>query len=231
MFTVEWQKRGLPHVHILLWLHVRIMPANIDSVISAEIPDPELDPLLYDIVESTMILSPCGHLNRNSPCMLNGSCSKKYPRPFSKDTHTADDGYPQYRRRAPSDGGVSLEINRVKIDNQWVVPYNPVLSHIFMDHIKVELCNFVKSIKYICKYVNKGSDQAAFCLENEQDEISKYEAILAVLKLLGESYEFPSMRDSLLLRIFLFILRMVKVFTSQLKMPQKKFRTLIVLHF
>jgi len=47
---------------------------------------------------------------------------------FSKDTHTADDGYPQYRRRAPSDGGFSLEINGVKIDNQWVVPYNPVLS-------------------------------------------------------------------------------------------------------
>jgi len=107
--------------------------------------------------------------------MLNGSCSKRYPRPFSKDTHTADDGYPQYRRRAPSDGGFSLEINGVKIDNQWVVPYNPVLSRTFMAHINVELCNSVKSIKYICKYVNKGSDQAAFCLENEQDEISKYD--------------------------------------------------------
>jgi len=152
------------------------MPSNIDSVISAEIPDPELDPLLYDIVKSTMIHGPCGHLNRNSPCMLNGSCSKRYPRPFSKDTHTADDGYPQYRRRAPSDGGFSFEINGVKIDNQWVVPYNPVLSRIFMAHINVELCNSVKSIKFICKYVNKGSDQAAFCLENEQDEISKYEA-------------------------------------------------------
>lgn len=138
------------------------MPSNIDSVISTEIPDPELDPLLYDIVKSTMIHGPCGHLNRNSPCMLNGSCSKRYPRPFSKDTHTADDGYPQYRRRAPSDGGFSIEINGVKIDNQWVVPYNPVLSRIFMAHINVELCNSVKSIKYICKYVNKGSDQVLF---------------------------------------------------------------------
>lgn len=45
-----------------------------------------------------------------------------------------------------------------------------------MAHINVELCNSVKSIEYICKYVNKGSDQATFCLENEQDEISKYEA-------------------------------------------------------
>jgi len=32
-----------------IWLHDRIIPANIDRVISTEIPDPELDPLLYDI--------------------------------------------------------------------------------------------------------------------------------------------------------------------------------------
>ena len=37
-------------------------------------------------------------------------------------------------------------------------------------------CNSIKSIKYICKYVNKGSDQAAFRLENEWDEVSKYES-------------------------------------------------------
>ena len=174
MYTIEWQKRGLPHVHILLWLQDRIMPANIDNVISAEIPDPELDPLLYDIIKSTMIHGPCG--NRNSPCMVNGSCSKRYPRPLTKDTQTADDGYPQYRRRSPSDGGFTVEINRVEVNNQWVVPFNPVLSRTFMAHINVELCNSVKSIKYICKYVNKGSDQAAFGLENEWDEISKYEA-------------------------------------------------------
>lgn len=26
VFTVEWQKRGLPHVHILIWLENRILP-------------------------------------------------------------------------------------------------------------------------------------------------------------------------------------------------------------
>lgn len=45
-----------------------------------------------------------------------------------------------------------------------------------MAHINEELCHSVKSIKYICKYVNKGSDQAAFGIENECDEVSKYEA-------------------------------------------------------
>jgi len=152
------QKRGLPHIRILLWLY---------SVISVEIPDPELDPLLYDIIYSTIVHGPCGNLNRNSPYMPNGSCSERYPRPLSKNTHTADDEYLQYRRWSPSDGGFTLEINGVKIDNQWVVQYNPVLSCTFMAQINVKLCYSVKSIKYICKYVNKCSDQAAFGLENE----------------------------------------------------------------
>lgn len=46
MYSVEWQKRGLPHVHILLWLEEKIRPESIDKVISAEIPDPDLDPTL-----------------------------------------------------------------------------------------------------------------------------------------------------------------------------------------
>lgn len=57
-----------------------------------------------------------------------------------------------------------------------MVPYNPVLSRTFRAHINVELCNSVKSIKYICKYINKGSDQAAFALENEKDEVKLYES-------------------------------------------------------
>lgn len=174
MYTIEWQKRGLPHLHLLLWLHSRIRSTEIDSVISAEIPNPETDPALYDIVKSTMIHGPCGALNRNSPCMMNGSCSKRYPRPFCKYTQTAEDGYPEYRRRAPDDGGFTVTINGIVLDNRWVVPYNAVLLRIFVAHINVELCNSVKCIKYLCKYVNKGSDQAAFTLENKFDEVSRH---------------------------------------------------------
>lgn len=38
MYSVEWQKRGLPHAHILMWLKVKIMPNEMDKVTSAEIP-------------------------------------------------------------------------------------------------------------------------------------------------------------------------------------------------
>lgn len=79
MYSVEWQKRGLPHVHILLWLKSRITPDTVDNVICAEIPDPAIDPKLHDIVKANMIHGPCGSFNLKSPCMKDGMCSKRYP--------------------------------------------------------------------------------------------------------------------------------------------------------
>lgn len=67
-------------------------------------------------------------------------------------------------------------VKNMDLDNRWVVPYNPVLLRTFEAHINVELCNSIKSIKYVCKYINKGSDQAAFGLQNDFDEVTRYES-------------------------------------------------------
>jgi hypothetical protein len=102
------------------------------------------------------------------------------------DTETADGRYPLYRRRSPEDAGITTKIKmrisnsiqEIEIDNKWVVPYCPLLSRIFQAHINVAYCNSVKSIKYLCKYVNKGSDQAVFGLERDGtavDEIKHYQ--------------------------------------------------------
>ncbi|GFU61435.1 helitron_like_N domain-containing protein [Trichonephila clavipes] len=76
LYTIEWQKRGLPHAHILVWLKDRIRPEEIDQIISAEIPDPLIDQELFDIVTKHMIHGPCGAFNMTSPCMENGKCKK-----------------------------------------------------------------------------------------------------------------------------------------------------------
>lgn len=129
--SVEWQKRGLPHCHILIWLETKIRPDEIDLIISAELPDKNIDPILHEMVLKHMCHGPCGDINRSSPCMMNEKCSKKYPKAFISDTQTADDGYPSYRRRSPEDGGqtatLNIRGNLIDIDNRWIVPYCPVL--------------------------------------------------------------------------------------------------------
>ncbi|XP_057664480.1 uncharacterized protein LOC130898900 [Diorhabda carinulata] len=181
--NTEWQKRGLPHAHILVWLKDRIRPEEIDQIISAEIPDPLIDQELFDIVTKHMIHGPCGAFNMTSPCMENGKCKKNFPKPHTNDTITDIDGYPMYRRRSTENGGHTFTMrlpnfpNQVEFDNQWVVPYSPLLSKTYKAHINVELCSSVKSIKYICKYVNKGSDLAIFEVQNinKNDEIARYQ--------------------------------------------------------
>ncbi|XP_054711426.1 uncharacterized protein LOC129221016 [Uloborus diversus] len=178
MLSVEWQKRGLPHIHCLLWLEEAITADMVDKVVCAEIPDVDRDPLLYDIVKANMIHEPCGSVNIFSPCMKDGCCTKRYPRPFVQETRRGQDGYPLYRRRTPEDGGFTVYLKGFQLDNRWVVPYNPVLLRTFESHINVEITNSVKSIKYVCKYITKGNDQAAFILKNDKDidEIEIYES-------------------------------------------------------
>ncbi|XP_058784258.1 uncharacterized protein LOC131659030 [Vicia villosa] len=53
MYTIEFQKRGLPHALILIFLHPQSKyptPSDIDNIISAEIPDPTVHPNLYKYV-------------------------------------------------------------------------------------------------------------------------------------------------------------------------------------
>ncbi|XP_076258517.1 uncharacterized protein LOC143195346 isoform X2 [Rhynchophorus ferrugineus] len=181
MYSVEWQKRGLPHAHILIWLVEKIRPNEVDTVISAEIPNVQVDPGLHEVVIKNMIHGPCGTLNQNSPCMMDGKCSKRYPRTLISETITGNDGYPLYRRRSTADNGkstiVKLNQQDIEIDNRWIVPYSPILSKTFKAHINVESCHSVKSIKYICKYVSKGSDMAVIEIgaENSNDEVTQYQ--------------------------------------------------------
>lgn len=192
LWTVEFQKRGLPHCHILLIMadHSQLItPEFVDNVISAEIPPSPAESSneemrkarqsLEDIVLQNMVHGPCGAANPNSPCMENGKCSKGFPKEFVKETFVDPErNYATYKRRSPSDGGRTVLHNGKEINNSWIVPYNAFLSQRYNCHINVECCCSSKACKYICKYINKGNDRAMTATNVEgqpRDEIADYE--------------------------------------------------------
>src|SRR5439155_627009 len=108
-----------------------------------EIPDKNRDPNTYKTVVQSMIHGPCDIHKSNAPCMKDGKCFKKYPRNFQENT---TDGYPIYRRR---NNGRTVEVNKIQLDNRWVVPYNPYLTTKYDCHINVEICSSITAIKYL----------------------------------------------------------------------------------
>lgn len=187
----EDQKRGLPHCHILLILSDEDKPhtpSDIDRIVSAEIPDKEVNAKLWGVITKQNIHGPCGSLNPSSPCMGSSgpvrSCEKNFPKPFRPTTVLTDSTYPEYCRRSVADGGQQLTKtvrgNVVILDNSWVVPYNPFLSLKYDAHINVEVVYSVSAVKYLYKYITKGSDCVMLRLGNGQerditnDEIERF---------------------------------------------------------
>ena len=103
VYTIEFQKRGLPHMHMLLIMHPDDRPktaAEVDDFISAELPiideawlsmkpedietklnDEEKKQLdLWNLVKTNMVHTPCGKHNSEAYCMRKGRCRFDFPK-------------------------------------------------------------------------------------------------------------------------------------------------------
>ena len=190
--VIEFQKRGLPHAHILLIFNsygrVRT-PAEVDRIVSAELP--ELPPPgvaipadAYARIERLQRLV-CEHMLHDN-CLLptsnkrcrdskTGRCSKGFPRAQQPATTWTDESiYPLYRRRPLS---TPILFRGKPVSNQWVVPYNPWLLSKYESHINVEVCVGSGGIKYVYKYLakNLGHGDRAMVTVDRSNEPGVYQ--------------------------------------------------------
>ncbi len=104
--VVEWQKRGLPHGHILIILRSqdKLRDSNdYDQIVCAELPDKSTHLEFYNIVTSRMLHGPRGAIHPSCPCMVNGVCNRGYLKTFQPQIDDSTGSYPAYRRQ--DDGG------------------------------------------------------------------------------------------------------------------------------
>lgn len=174
VFTIEFQKRRLPHMLLLLFLQgpKKIKTcAQVNKAVCVEFPNAIEDPVLYETMRKCMIHYPCGARNPGAPCMVHGKCSKGYPKKFTDETTIDQDRYPIYCHR---NNGRKHEVRgRYEVDNRDVVLYNPYLSRKYNCHINVEVYASLRCVKYINKYIYKGHDRVIIVLGGV-DEIKQY---------------------------------------------------------
>jgi hypothetical protein len=212
VYTIEYQKRGLPHLHLLLFLQASAKfntPERVDEVVCAELPDPSWDPTgeLLALVTGNMSHGPCGEDYVRAPCMVRKeahsplACSKRFPKAFTDRTVINEDSYPEYRRR---DNGQTFTVRKpgfpgqeVVRNNRWVVPYNPYLLQKFRSHINIEVCASVQAIKYIHKYVYKGADRTTVAVTATDDEITRYvhARYVSPCEAIWRLFEFPTHQE------------------------------------
>lgn len=194
VWRIEWQLRGLPHVHLLIILVNAIRTAReVDSIVSAEIPDPHLYPELHAAVNEYQIHSPCD-LDPSASCRCDGPnkrCKRYFPKPMARETTLMGNKYPLYRRR----GIYSCVVKDRIITDDWVVPFSPFLTLKYRAHCNVEVASSIKSFKYVYKYVLKSPDSAVISINEIQAHLSgrMLSAAEAVWRLLGLPLhkEFP----------------------------------------
>ena len=191
LYVIEFQKRGLPHMHMLINLSKDDKlkyPNEIDKYISAQIPDSEKDPVLYKSVLKHMVHGPHVLTSLNKPslpcitestdkkCLNKWKCKYDYPKKYQTETELQLNGYPKYAR---PDNGVTAKVGHFEITNVDIVPHNPFLIKKYDSHINVEHVIDIKAIKYLTGYVNKGPDRAEVeIIEDENvlnhDETKKF---------------------------------------------------------
>jgi len=72
-------------MHLLVSLfprHRALTPVKVDSIVCASWPNPDTEPILFDIVKQCVVYGPYGQAFSYAPCMHDGKCSKGFLKPF-----------------------------------------------------------------------------------------------------------------------------------------------------
>jgi hypothetical protein len=154
----EFQNRGAIHTHGIAYLSKSI-PELIDSnVIRADMPDPNLEPELYELVKKHQVHkcdSRCG-----GPAPSGSQCKKGFPQPYSNTTHE-DPNSLRYIYR------------RTKEDDLYVVPYHAPTLFLWNGHINFQYVTTHQFAKYMTKYVTKSEVTEYFDI-TEADAFRKH---------------------------------------------------------
>lgn len=145
VYTIEFQKHGLPHAHILpaRKMYFKLLkPEDVDRYITSELSDQDLYLRYYQLWHMMQGSHFDGMLYCNKE---KQGCSKNFTKHFREETDMTGDGFPKYRRRENVDKLYAYHA-KIKgkfqyVDNRMVVQHNIYLLKKSDCHINIEYCS------------------------------------------------------------------------------------------
>ena len=150
---VEFQKRGLPHAHILLkYATDCVSPDDIDRVISARIPEAADN---AEIVHRFMLhpTHSSSVINHVPPSAEN---PLKYCEKWKNGARMCRFGYPKPPQQQTSLDSSNRVLYRREQGDSFVVPHCLPLLRKFECHMNVEIAGCGQLFQYLFKYIHKG---------------------------------------------------------------------------
>ncbi|KAH3731467.1 ATP-dependent DNA helicase pif1 [Pelomyxa schiedti] len=128
LYVIEFQKRGLPHSHILIRTNQAPSLSQLPTFICAELPNEATQPVYFQLIHSQMV-----H-HCTASCSPNGGhCRRRFPGQITPQAFIDDHGYTHYRRTS--------------VQDQYVVPHNRELVEFSQCHTNVELLTGADTIR------------------------------------------------------------------------------------
>ena len=180
--VLEYQKRGLPHCHMLAWVVNDCKPRTpeiLDKIVNAQLPDPETQPELYRMVSEKCMHNKCDAL-RCAKCLIVGKdgkrkCKGGFPKQFREVSAAGTTGMfaapkrPKNNRRSHASDEDWLKVWKhggpgtvpyAARTNQFVVAHNIYLCWFLDAHVNVEPVRSAKAIHYLFQYLFKEESKA-----------------------------------------------------------------------
>ncbi|KAJ8876359.1 hypothetical protein PR048_020804 [Dryococelus australis] len=152
-YTIEFQKCGLRHDHMLIIFYKDDKFLTLESADLAE----HIFQMLNWSLSCTILSKLTCHVKcgPHAPCFWDSGCCYHFPKSFRDCTLLHYHEFMQYRR--PGDGR-TCTIKRKVYDNRHFVLYSQHLLLKYQCYINVKLCSSLQATKYIYKYIHRGYD-------------------------------------------------------------------------
>ena len=163
VWRLEFQARGAPHVHSLIWLKRPLSLEQVQKYMFANAPDPalsRLSPLVTRAMVHSCLLERCQRGVPNAPCRYG------FPKPVCRDAHFSTEG--------------AIILPRGSSD-RFIVDYSPAFLLKWGGHCHIHVLRTVEhpeaslnAMHYIVKYNFKGEPS----LRVQANSENEYETLL-----------------------------------------------------